>query len=72
MRGVILYLCLILLGLPFTLVGIAAGNVAEKGLGSARGRVDIGLEGGGVLVRHIVGVEEFCLKSEFDFLEFVD
>lgn len=56
MRGVILELSLILLGLTLTLVGIAASDVAEKGLGSARGRVNVRLEGRGVLVRHGVGV----------------
>lgn len=34
------------------LVGGAAGDVAEDRLGCARGRVDVGLEGGGLLVRH--------------------
>lgn len=56
MGSVVLDLGLVLLGLALLLVGIAASDVAEKGLGSARGRVDVGLEGRGVLVRHDVGV----------------
>lgn len=34
------------------LVGGATREAAENGLGCARGRVDVGLEGGGLLVRH--------------------
>ena len=56
MGSVVLDLGLVLLGLALLLVGIAASDVAEKCLGSARGRVDVGLEGRGVLVRHDVGV----------------
>jgi len=53
--GVVLDLGLVLLGLPLMLVGTAASDVAEKGLGSARGRVNVRLEGRSVLVRHGVG-----------------
>jgi hypothetical protein len=51
-RGVILNSSLVLLVLALLLVRIAASDVAEKSLGSARGGVDVGLEGGGILVRH--------------------
>lgn len=70
LRGVVLDLGLVLLGLTLLLVGRAASEVAEKGLGSARGRVNVGLEGRGVLVRHSdVGVVRlryvvFFVKSE--------
>lgn len=43
------------------LVTSRAGQGAKGALDSAGGRVDVGLEGGGVLVRHVdVYVVEFC------------
>ena len=78
MGSVVFELGLVLIGLALLLVGIAASDIAEKSVGSARGRVDVGLEGRGVLVRHDVGVVRLrcvCfLKSEklSLFLDFVD
>jgi hypothetical protein len=39
------------------LVGIATDERAQSGLGGARGRVDVRLESGSVLVRHVVGCD---------------
>lgn len=44
------------------LVGGIAGERAEGRLGGARGRVDVRLEGGGVVVSHGDGFESFCEK----------
>jgi hypothetical protein len=38
------------------LVGITADERAQSGLSGARGRVDVRLESGSVLVRHVVDV----------------
>ena len=38
------------------LVGVAADERAQSRLSGARGRVDVRLESGGVLVRHVVEV----------------
>jgi len=38
------------------LVGVAADERAQRGLSGARGRVDVRLESGGVLVGHVVDV----------------
>lgn len=67
MRGVILDLRFVLLSLAFLLVSIAASDAAEKGLSGARSRIDVGLEGGGVLVRH--DVEILCSVFEKCFVE---
>jgi hypothetical protein len=52
MRSVVLNLSLVLLGLAFSLVCVAASDRAEDVLCGAADGVDVGLEGGGVLVRH--------------------
>lgn len=46
------------------LVGVAADDGAESRLSSARGRVDVRLESGGVLVRHVVGVLRWGVAVE--------
>jgi hypothetical protein len=40
---------------PAYLVGVATDERAQSGLRGARGRVDVRLESGSVLVRHVVG-----------------
>jgi hypothetical protein len=51
---------------PAYLVGIATDERAQSGLSGARGRVDVRLKSGSVLVRHVVDVvvEGFLLLGK--------